>query len=79
VPPLLGRPVQPADEMQGAEPVVVLGYDVWQRQFLQDLAIIGRVVTVGRTALRRTYLRSERHPTTTLNSRGASCLFGLRK
>jgi predicted permease len=50
VPPLLGRPLQPADEMQGAELVVVLAYDVWQRQFLQDPAIIGRVVTVGRTA-----------------------------
>ena len=50
VPPLLGRPLQPTDEMQGAEPVVVLGYDVWQRQFLHDAAIIGRVVTVGRTA-----------------------------
>src|SRR5918992_2886800 len=49
VPPLLGRPLQPADEMQGAEPVVLLGYDVWQRQFLHDPAIIGRVVTVGRT------------------------------
>ena len=50
VPPLLGRPLQPMDETQGAEPVVVLGYDVWQRQFLRDPAIIGRVVTVGRTA-----------------------------
>jgi len=49
VPPRLGRPLQPTDEMQGAEPVVVLGYDVWQRQFLHDPAIIGRVVTVGRT------------------------------
>ena len=47
---LLGRPLQPTDETQGAEPVVVLAYDVWQRQFLQDPAIIGRVVTVGRTA-----------------------------
>ena len=50
VPPLLGRPLQPTDEMPGAEPVVVLGHDVWQRQFLQDPAIIGRVVEVGRTA-----------------------------
>ena len=50
VPPLLGRPLQPSDELPGAEPVVVLGYDVWQRQFLRDPAIIGRVVTVGRTA-----------------------------
>ena len=50
VPPLLGRALQPTDEVQGAEPVVVLGYDVWQRQFLHDPAIIGRVITVGRTA-----------------------------
>jgi predicted permease len=50
VSPLLGRPLQSTDEMHGAEPVVVLGYDVWQRQFLHDPAIIGRVVTVGRTA-----------------------------
>jgi putative ABC transport system permease protein len=50
VPTLLGRPLQPTDELQGAEPVVVLGYDVWQRQFLQDPAIVGRVVRVGRTA-----------------------------
>jgi putative ABC transport system permease protein len=49
VPPLLGRPLQPADEQHDAEPVVVLSYDVWQRQFLNDPAIIGRVVTVGRT------------------------------
>jgi predicted permease len=50
VPPRLGRPLRPTDELPGAEPVVVLGYDVWQRQFLHDPAIIGRVVTVGRTA-----------------------------
>ncbi len=49
VPPMLGRPLQPTDELHGAEAVVVLGYDVWQRQFLRDPAIIGRVVTVGRT------------------------------
>jgi putative ABC transport system permease protein len=50
VAPLLGRPLQPTDELPSAEPVVVLGYEVWQRQFLQDPAIIGRVVTMGRTA-----------------------------
>jgi putative ABC transport system permease protein len=48
VPPLLGRPMQPADEAPGAEPVIVLAYEVWQRQFLQDPKIIGRVITVGR-------------------------------
>jgi predicted permease len=50
VPPLLGRPLQPADDVAGAAPVVVLAYEVWQRQFLQDPAIVGRSVTVGRTA-----------------------------
>ena len=50
VPALLGRPLQAADERPGAEPVVVLGHDVWERQFLRDPAIIGRVVTIGRTA-----------------------------
>jgi predicted permease len=49
VPPLVGRPLQAADEMPSAEPVVILGYDVWDRHFLHDPAIIGRVVTVGRT------------------------------
>jgi predicted permease len=50
VPPLLGRPLQPDDEGRGAQPVVVLGYDVWDRAFLHDPAIVGRVITVGRTA-----------------------------
>src|SRR6185503_727623 len=50
VAPRLGRPLQPADEIPGAAPVVVLAYDIWQRQFLHDPAIIGRDVTVGRTA-----------------------------
>lgn len=50
VTPLLGRPLEPTDDLPGAEPVVVLGYDVWQRQFLEDPGIIGRVVTIGRTA-----------------------------
>jgi putative ABC transport system permease protein len=49
VPPLLGRPLQSSDALSGADPVVVLGYDVWQTQFLGDPAIIGRVVSVGRT------------------------------
>ncbi len=49
VQPLLGRALQPTDEIPGADPAVVLGYDVWQRQFLHDPAIIGRIITVGRT------------------------------
>lgn len=47
--PLLGRPIQPADEDPGADPVVVLGYDLWQARFAGDPSIIGRVVRVGST------------------------------
>ena len=31
VSPLMGRPLQSTDEQPGAQPVVVLGYDMWQR------------------------------------------------
>jgi putative ABC transport system permease protein len=42
VPPLFGRTPTPADARQGAEPVVVLGFRFWQRQFGGDRGIIGR-------------------------------------
>ena len=48
--PLFGRPLQPSDEVAGANPVVVLGHDVWDRLFYRDSAIVGRVLMVGRTA-----------------------------
>ncbi|HSW28213.1 MAG TPA: ABC transporter permease [Longimicrobiales bacterium] len=47
--PLLGRPIQPSDEEPGADPVVVLGHDLWQARFGGDPSIIGRVVRVGST------------------------------
>jgi hypothetical protein len=37
-PPLLGRPLLPADERAGAPPVVVLGHDVWRARFAGDSA-----------------------------------------
>ena len=50
VPPLLGL-LAPADGRNaGAEPVVVLGYAMCGRQIFHHRAIVGRVVTVGRTA-----------------------------
>jgi len=42
VPPLIGRTTTPADAAAGAEPVVVLGYRFWQRQFGGDPNVIGR-------------------------------------
>lgn len=48
VPPLLGRPLLESDEQPGAPPVVVLGYDVWQRRFEGRADAIGRTVQLGR-------------------------------
>lgn len=42
VPALLGRYYLPADAQDGAEPVAVLGYKFWQRQFGGDPGVIGR-------------------------------------
>jgi putative ABC transport system permease protein len=42
VPPLLGRSVAASDFAPGAEPVVVLGYRFWQRQFAGDAGVLGR-------------------------------------
>lgn len=50
VPPLLGRPLVDADDRPGAEPVVVIGYDEWQRRFDGDPGVIGRQLRLGTVA-----------------------------
>jgi predicted permease len=47
VPPLLGRPVLASDEAEGAAPVAVIGYDLWQSRFAGDSGVIGRTVQLG--------------------------------
>ena len=47
VPPLLGRVLVDADEEPGALPMVVLGYQVWQRHFGGDPAMVNRTVWLG--------------------------------
>jgi predicted permease len=42
VPALIGRTTTPADGAPGAEPVAVLGYKFWQRQFGGDASVLGR-------------------------------------
>lgn len=42
VPPLMGRTPTADDARSGAEPVVVLGYRFWQRQFGGDPRVLGR-------------------------------------
>ena len=46
-PPLLGRVIAESDERAGAEPVVLLGYDVWIERFEGDPQIVGRSVQLG--------------------------------
>jgi putative ABC transport system permease protein len=45
--PLLGRTINADDAREGAAPVIVLGYDLWQSQFGGDRQIVGRGITVG--------------------------------
>lgn len=44
VPPLLGRPLLDSDEVEGAPPVVVIGYREWHRRFGADPAVVGHEV-----------------------------------
>jgi len=49
VPPLLGRVTSSADASAGAEPVAILGYRFWQRQFGGDPGVLGRRMTLDGT------------------------------
>jgi predicted permease len=45
--PALGRLILPSDDRRGAPPVVVLGYDFWQRRFGGDPRIVGRMIQMS--------------------------------
>ena len=47
VQPLLGRQFRADDDRPGAEPVVMLSYEVWMRRYQGDPGIIGSGVTVN--------------------------------
>ena len=49
VPPLLGRPLLDSDERSRAAEVAVIGYELWQRLFGGDPAVIGSTVRLGQT------------------------------
>ena len=49
VAPLLGRPLVDADERPGAQPVVVIGYEEWQRRFDGDARILDRTLRLDDT------------------------------
>ncbi len=46
---VLGRNLQPQDELAGSDPVVVLSESYWRRQLNGDRAVIGRALTVDGT------------------------------
>jgi MacB-like periplasmic core domain/FtsX-like permease family len=49
VAPLVGRTLLDEDERPGAPPVLVIGYEAWQRQFHGDARVIGRTVRLDET------------------------------
>ena len=49
VAPLLGRYFNDDDEREGAPPVAVIGYSVWQARFAGDPNVIGRTLQLGAT------------------------------
>ena len=50
VDPLIGRTFTEAEDLHGAPPAVVLGYDLWQRAFGGDPGLVGRTVQVDGAA-----------------------------
>jgi predicted permease len=47
VPMALGRPIQPSDDTEGATPVAVISYRMWQRRFALDPHIVGTNFTMN--------------------------------
>ena len=48
VQPILGRAFTPAERTARDHPVVILGYELWQRRFAADPNVVGKVVTISR-------------------------------
>ena len=46
-PPIEGRDFTAADDKPGAEPVVMLSYELWGLRYQKDRSIIGRAITVN--------------------------------
>jgi putative ABC transport system permease protein len=44
---LLGRGFIPEDDVDGARPVVVLGYGIWQSRYAGDPAVLGKTIKVN--------------------------------
>ncbi len=47
VPPALGRAFAPDEDQPGKSPVAIISYDLWQRRFGGDPAILGKSITLN--------------------------------
>ncbi len=47
VQPILGRDFRPEDDQTGADPVVILGYSVWQNRYAGAADVLGRTLRVN--------------------------------
>ena len=47
--PLLGRTFAAGEDARGAEPVVIIGYDIWRNRFGRDPDVIGRLLRINGT------------------------------
>jgi putative ABC transport system permease protein len=45
--PILGRTLDPRDDVMGAPAVVVIGYDLWQARLGADPGVAGRTIRIG--------------------------------
>jgi len=46
-PPLLGRGFAAGEDRRGAEPVAIIGYEIWTNRFARDPGVIGRTLRVN--------------------------------
>jgi putative ABC transport system permease protein len=51
VQPMFGRAFRPEEDKLGAEPVALLGYDLWRRHFGADRNVVGRRITISGRSL----------------------------
>ena len=48
--PVLGRDFAPGDDRAGAQPVAILGHEVWRNRYQSDPGIVGRAIRVNEVA-----------------------------
>ena len=47
VQPILGRQFRPEEDKVNAAPVALIGYEVWQKHFARDPAVVGKIIPIN--------------------------------